>query len=67
MPWLGLGSSLEMATTAEGVETAEQLECLRMEGCTEAQGFLFSKPRPASEVQAILSSLGVHAMNVTTA
>ena len=35
---VGLGSSLEMATTAEGVETAEQLECLRMEGCTRGAG-----------------------------
>ena len=64
---VGLGSSLEMATTAEGVETTEQLECLRMEGCTEAQGFLFSKPKPAGEVQSILSTLGVHAMSVATA
>ena len=64
---VGLGSSLAMATTAEGVETAEQLECLRMEGCTEAQGFLFSKPKPAGEIQAILSALGVHGMSVATA
>jgi len=53
----GLGVSLGMATTAEGVETAEQLDSLKNEGCTEVQGFLFSPPRPASEVAALLSRL----------
>ena len=48
----GLGAALGMATTAEGVESAEQLECLRREGCTEVQGFLFSKPlSPAQLVE----------------
>ncbi len=51
----GLGKSLGMVTTAEGVENAEQLALLRREGCTQAQGFLFSKPRPASEVERLLS------------
>ncbi|WJR76253.1 EAL domain-containing protein [Bradyrhizobium sp. NP1] len=51
----GLGKSLGITTTAEGVETAAQLELLRREGCTQAQGYLFSKPRPASEVEAMLS------------
>ncbi len=46
----GLGASLGMATTAEGVETIEQLRQLRLEGCTEAQGYLISKPRPAGEL-----------------
>jgi len=40
----GLGGSLGIKTTAEGVETGEQLAWLRAEGCTEAQGF-FSPPR----------------------
>ncbi len=43
---IALGRSLGMATTAEGVETDAQLEIIRAEGCTEAQGFLFSKPLP---------------------
>ncbi len=43
-----------MTTTAEGVETAEQLEFLRNEGCSEVQGFFFSKPRPASEIPEML-------------
>jgi len=47
---IGLGTSLGFATVAEGVETSEQLEWLRRDGCTEAQGFFFSPPRPADEL-----------------
>jgi diguanylate cyclase (GGDEF)-like protein len=50
----GLGSSLGMVTTAEGVETPEQLNMLRAEGCTEVQGFIFSPPRPAREIEKLL-------------
>ncbi len=53
---IGLAKSLNMTTTAEGVETEEQLAWLRSEGCTEVQGYLFSLPRPASEVPALLST-----------
>ncbi|HXF52967.1 MAG TPA: EAL domain-containing protein [Hyphomicrobiaceae bacterium] len=45
-----LGESLGMTTTAEGVETKEQLERVRAEGCTEYQGYYFSAPLPASEI-----------------
>ena len=51
---VGLSSSLGITTTAEGVETREQLESVTAEGCTEVQGFLFSQPKPASEVARIL-------------
>jgi diguanylate cyclase (GGDEF)-like protein/PAS domain S-box-containing protein len=51
----GLGMSLGIATTAEGVETSAQLDRLRAEGCTEIQGYLVSPPRPASEVARILA------------
>ena len=51
----GLGKSLGIVTTAEGVETEAQFDLLRREGCTQAQGYLFSKPRPAAEVGAMLS------------
>jgi diguanylate cyclase (GGDEF)-like protein len=54
----GLGISLNMTTTAEGVETKEQLEIVRAEGCAEVQGFLFSKPQPASELPRLLLNLG---------
>ena len=50
----GLGRSLGIVTTAEGVENDAQLELLRREGCTQAQGYLFSKPRPASDVAIML-------------
>jgi EAL domain-containing protein (putative c-di-GMP-specific phosphodiesterase class I) len=43
-----------MATTAEGVETKEQLDMLRSEGCTKMQGYLFSKSIPASETCKLL-------------
>ncbi|HEY8565739.1 MAG TPA: PAS-domain containing protein [Beijerinckiaceae bacterium] len=46
----GLGSSLGMVTTAEGVETEEQLRRVEAEGCTEVQGYYFSPPRPAGEL-----------------
>jgi EAL domain-containing protein (putative c-di-GMP-specific phosphodiesterase class I) len=48
-----LGISLGIATTAEGVETKEQLARVREEGCTEMQGYLFSPPRPLAEVQRL--------------
>ncbi|THD50878.1 MAG: EAL domain-containing protein [Bradyrhizobium sp.] len=54
----GLGRSLNITTTAEGVETIDQLDWLRAEGCNEVQGFLFSAARPAADVEALLSKFG---------
>jgi EAL domain-containing protein (putative c-di-GMP-specific phosphodiesterase class I) len=51
---VGLSSSLGIKTTAEGVETKEQLASLTSEGCNEFQGFLFSHPRSASDVERLL-------------
>jgi len=53
----GLGKSLGIKTIAEGVETLEQLNTLRDKGCTEVQGYLFSRPRPASELPLLIKRL----------
>ncbi|HEY0855098.1 MAG TPA: EAL domain-containing protein [Devosia sp.] len=51
---IGLGHSLGMSTTAEGIETEEQLAAVREQGCNEVQGFLFSPPIDASAVIDLL-------------
>jgi EAL domain-containing protein (putative c-di-GMP-specific phosphodiesterase class I) len=51
---VGLSTSLGIRTTAEGVETQEQLVRLTAEGCNEAQGYLFSTPMPAADIERIL-------------
>ena len=58
---IGLSRALRIATTAEGVETRQQLDLLRAEGCDQAQGFLLSHPVPASEVLALIEALQVAA------
>lgn len=45
-----------METTAEGVEESGQLAELRAHGCSSIQGYLFSKPIPAADVNALLST-----------
>ena len=49
--------SLGMKTTAEGVETEKELQTLKEEGCTEVQGYLFSKPVPAAQAAELLRTL----------
>jgi EAL domain-containing protein (putative c-di-GMP-specific phosphodiesterase class I) len=51
---IGLAASLGMQTTAEGVDSAEQLAFLREHGCRFGQGFLFSPAVPAEAVEAML-------------
>jgi EAL domain-containing protein (putative c-di-GMP-specific phosphodiesterase class I) len=55
---IALAKSLKLAIVAEGVETAEQLEHLRAEGCDTAQGFLFSRAVPHDEFAALLRTWG---------
>ena len=50
----GLAKSLNMVSTAEGVETKQQRDALQSLGCVEMQGYLFSRPRPSGEVAEIL-------------
>jgi diguanylate cyclase (GGDEF)-like protein len=47
----GLAKCLNMTSTAEGVETQQQMEVLQAIGCTEMQGYLFSHARPANEIR----------------
>jgi diguanylate cyclase (GGDEF)-like protein len=63
-----LASGMGMTTTAEGVETREQLDSITSEGCTEMQGFLFSKPLPAGEIDRVfLSGRGTAAGGIVAA
>jgi len=47
---LALGKSLDVPILAEGVETEDQLEILRREGCDEAQGYLLGRPQPHDKI-----------------
>ena len=51
-----LAKGMGMTATAEGIETREQLDRITSEGCTEMQGFLFSRPLPASEIERLFLS-----------
>ena len=51
---LALGRAMGLTVTAEGVETKEQREFLVAAGCTELQGYFFSKPVPFDQIDAVL-------------
>jgi diguanylate cyclase (GGDEF)-like protein len=53
---ISLANNLGMATTAEGVETRQQLEWLQKECCTEIQGYIISRPVPQTEIRPLLES-----------
>jgi diguanylate cyclase (GGDEF)-like protein/PAS domain S-box-containing protein len=54
---VAMSAGLFIGTTAEGVENQEQLQLLADEGCTEAQGYLFSPPKPAADIKTWLASI----------
>jgi diguanylate cyclase (GGDEF)-like protein len=54
---LGLAKGFGLTTTAEGIEDAVQLAYLKANGCTEGQGYLFSKAIPAADVPALLNCI----------
>ena len=54
---IALSRGLGMATTGEGVETIEQLNILKVEGCSDIQGYLVSKPQPLNQIEAMFASL----------
>lgn len=52
---IGLGQSLNVQVTAEGIETPEQADFLKRHGCDHAQGFLYAKPMSADRVPLFLA------------
>jgi EAL domain-containing protein (putative c-di-GMP-specific phosphodiesterase class I) len=52
-----LGISLGVPTTAEGVETLQQLDRVAENGCSSVQGYYYSKPVPAGDVAAVIGRL----------
>jgi diguanylate cyclase (GGDEF)-like protein/PAS domain S-box-containing protein len=57
---IGLGHSINMRITAEGVETQEQLDSISAKGCDEAQGYLISKPVGPQQVLALIAQFSAH-------
>lgn len=53
---IAMSHGLGLAVVAEGVETGEQADCLRQEGCELAQGFLFARPMSAERILELLRS-----------
>ena len=52
---IDMATGLRMATLAEGVETPDELEALRAEGCTLVQGYLVAPPLPVEQVEPFLA------------
>lgn len=53
---VGMAKSLDMTTTAEGVETAEEAELIRNLGCDKIQGYYFSRPMASIEAQRLFNN-----------
>ncbi len=51
---IGMGRALKLHIVVEGVETRDQLDFLQMQECVTDQGYLFSKPVPANQLQHVL-------------
>ena len=56
---IGLGRGLGMPVVAEGVETSEQLDALRAEGCDQVQGYLISRPNPIGHFAGVVMDRAV--------
>ena len=65
---ISLGHALELKTLAEGVETEEELALLKKLGCDEYQGYLYSRPRPLSElIESFTSGVSLPTFSVIPA
>ena len=53
-----MAQALGLHTTAEGVETQEQMDFLHEQGCSDVQGYLCGRPMPAEQMQALLERQG---------
>ncbi|HEX2726463.1 MAG TPA: EAL domain-containing protein [Beijerinckiaceae bacterium] len=53
---INMARDLGIRTNAEGIETAEQRDCLKGLGCKEGQGYLFGKPQPAADIARALGA-----------
>jgi len=62
-----LAKCLNMTSTAEGVETQQQMDILRSMGCTEIQGYLFSRARPAKEIRQFFAPAAENIMGAPAA
>ncbi|MEW9900007.1 PAS domain S-box protein [Chitinivorax sp. PXF-14] len=57
---ISMAKKLGLKVIAEGVERADQLEFLREHGCDLVQGYMFSRPKPAADVELLFSALGIY-------
>jgi diguanylate cyclase (GGDEF)-like protein len=62
---VNIAAARHMTTTAEGVETLQQLELLRALGCAEMQGYLFSPAKPAAEIRQLFNREPSAAVNLS--
>ena len=58
MASIGRAHGLDLQGIAEGVETLEQLQCLRAHGCDQAQGYYIAKPLPVDELERLWRTSG---------
>jgi diguanylate cyclase (GGDEF)-like protein/PAS domain S-box-containing protein len=63
---VNMGASLQMTTVAEGIEDDQQAAALEELGCDVGQGFLFARPVPAGEFEAVVKSHEQHVVAVTS-